>query len=109
MALAQAFQATAIRAANRLALDHPIDVGPNYLVMEFIEGAPVAPPDSPRKLLDMAVRIADGLAAAHAAGIIHRDLKPDNILMTREGRIKIHPLEVIVNRPALLKKGASVE
>ena len=46
-------------------------------------------PDSPRKLLDMAVQMSEGLAAAHAAGIIHRHLKPDNILMTREGRIKI--------------------
>ena len=33
--------------------------------------------------------IRDSLAAAHAAGIVHRDLKPDNILITREGRIKI--------------------
>jgi serine/threonine protein kinase len=77
-----------------VALNHPnicqlYDVGPNYLVMEFVEGSPVRPPESPRKLLDVAVQIADGLAAAHASRIVHRDLKPDNILVTRDGRIKI--------------------
>src|ERR1700679_3151495 len=71
-------------------LNHPnicqlYDVGPEYLVMEFVEGAPVAPVDSMRKLIDMAVQMSEGLAAAHAAGIVHRDLKPDNILITREG------------------------
>jgi serine/threonine protein kinase len=76
------------------ALNHPNictlhDVGPDYLVMEYVEGTPLAAVDSPRKLLDIAVQISDGLAAAHAAGIVHRDLKPDNILITREGRIKI--------------------
>ena len=81
-------------ARSIAALNHPnicqlYDVGPDYLVMEFVEGTPVAPVDSPRKLLDMAVQMSDGLAAAHAAGIVHRDLKPDNILVTREGRIKI--------------------
>ena len=76
------------------ALNHPnicqlYDVGPNYLVMELIDGAPIAAVDHPRRLLDLAIQIADGLAAAHAAGIVHRDLKPDNILVTRDGRVKL--------------------
>jgi serine/threonine protein kinase len=76
------------------ALNHPnictlYDVGPNYLVMEYIDGTPIAPVDTSRRLLDFAVQISDGLAAAHAAKVVHRDLKPDNILVTREGRIKI--------------------
>jgi serine/threonine protein kinase len=76
------------------ALHHPkicqlYDVGPNYLVMEFVEVGPIASVDSARKLLDIAVQIADGLAAAHSVGIIHRDLKPDNIFITRDRRVKI--------------------
>lgn len=68
--------------------------GGSYLVMEFVDGSPIAPVDSPRKLLDLAVQIADGMAAAHAAGFTHRDLKPDNILVTgpqtpQPGRVKI--------------------
>jgi len=82
-------------ARSIAALNHPnicqiYDVGPNYLVMEFVEGAPLAvEPDNPRKLLDLAAQVADGMAAAHTAGIVHRDLKPDNILVTRDGRVKI--------------------
>lgn len=82
-------EARAIAALNHSNICQLYDVGPNYLVMEFVEGAPVAPVDNARKLLDMAMQIADGLTAAHAAGIVHRDLKPHNILATREGRVKI--------------------
>ena len=62
--------------------------------MEYIDGSAIAPVDSPRKLLDLAVQIADGMAAAHAAGFTHRDLKPDNVLITapqspNPGRVKI--------------------
>jgi eukaryotic-like serine/threonine-protein kinase len=82
-------EAHAVAALNHPNICQLYDVGPNYLVMEFIEGAPIAPPGTPRKLIDLALQIADGLAAAHAGGVVHRDLKPDNILITRDGRVKI--------------------
>jgi serine/threonine protein kinase len=76
------------------ALSHPnvatiYDVGPNYLVMEYVEGEPLRQPADIRKLLETAVQIADGLTAAHTTGIVHRDLKPDNVLVGADGRVKI--------------------
>jgi Tol biopolymer transport system component len=82
-------EARAVAALNHPNICSLFDVGPNYLVMELVEGAPLAAPDTSRKVLDLALQIADGLAAAHAAGIVHRDLKPGNILVTRDGRVKI--------------------
>ncbi len=82
-------EAKAIAALNHSNICQIYDVGPDYIVMEYVEGAPIAPVDTARKLLDIAVQMSDGLAAAHAAGIIHRDLKPDNVLITRDGRVKI--------------------
>jgi eukaryotic-like serine/threonine-protein kinase len=87
-------EARAVAALNHPNICHLYDVGtspevPGYLVMEFVDGSPIAPVDNTRKLLDLAVQIADGLTAAHAVQIVHRDLKPDNILVTREGRVKI--------------------
>jgi eukaryotic-like serine/threonine-protein kinase len=77
------------------ALNHPhictlYDVGPNYLVMEFVEGDTLAKviergPIPLDKALQYAVEIVDALAAAHAKGIIHRDLKPGNIILTKNG------------------------
>jgi eukaryotic-like serine/threonine-protein kinase len=82
-------EARAVAALNHPNICQIYDVGPNYLVMEYVEGAPVAPVENPRKLLDVAVQIAAGMAAAHAAGITHRDLKPANILITHDGRVKL--------------------
>ena len=82
-------EARSVAALNHPNICHLYDVGPNYLVMEYVEGSPLAAGGGFRKILDAAVQIASGLAAAHAAGIVHRDLKPDNILVTAEGRVKI--------------------
>jgi Tol biopolymer transport system component len=72
------------------ALNHPhictlYDVGPNYLVMEYIDGPPLSGPLSLDQSLKYAAQICDALDAAHRQGIVHRDLKPGNILMTKSG------------------------
>ncbi len=72
------------------ALNHPHictlhDVGPNYLVMEYVEGAPLKGPLPLDKAVEYAGQILDALDAAHQKGIIHRDLKPANILVTKQG------------------------
>jgi serine/threonine-protein kinase len=84
-----AHEARAVAALNHPNVCQIYDVGPNYFVMEYIEGARISRAKSVRELLDIAVQIADALAAAHAAGIVHRDLKPENIMVTREGRVKL--------------------
>jgi eukaryotic-like serine/threonine-protein kinase len=72
------------------ALNHPNictlhDIGPDYLVMEYIEGKPPRGPLAPAEAVRLALGIAAGLEAAHEKGITHRDLKPANILVTQSG------------------------
>src|ERR1700680_93118 len=72
------------------ALNHPnicqiYDVGPNYLVMEYIEGESPKGPLPLDKALEYSAQIADALDAAHTKKITHRDLKPANILVTKQG------------------------
>ena len=69
------------------ALNHPhictlYDVGPNYLVMEYVEGQPLHGPMPVSEALRLAIQMADALEAAHRKGIVHRDLKPGNVLVT---------------------------
>src|SRR5205809_223750 len=76
------------------ALNHPnicalYDVGPNYLVMEYIEGPTLAGPMPLADALPIARQIAEALEAAHEKGIIHRDLKPANIKLTTDGKVKV--------------------
>jgi TolB-like protein/Flp pilus assembly protein TadD/predicted Ser/Thr protein kinase len=79
------------REARAIAsLNHPHictihDIGPNYLVMEYLEGAPLSSPLPQADALRYAGEIAEALEAAHAKGIIHRDLKPGNIFITASG------------------------
>ncbi len=82
-------EAKAIAALNHPNICQIYDVGPNYLVMEYVEGAPLKGPLPPEQALKYAVQIATALEAAHAKGIIHRDLKPANILTTSTGVVKL--------------------
>ena len=72
------------------ALNHPNicilpDIGPNYLVMEYVEGAQLKGPLPLDQSLMNAVQICAALDHAHNKGITHRDLKPANILVTTSG------------------------
>jgi len=76
------------------ALNHPnictlYDVGPDYLVMEFIEGESPKGPLPLEEALRIARQIADALEAAHEKGIVHRDLKPANIKIKPDGTVKV--------------------
>src|ERR1700730_12992177 len=78
-------EAHAIAALNHSNICQIYDVGPSYLVMEYIEGAPLKGTLPIAQALKYAVQICDALDAAHKKGITHRDLKPANILVTKSG------------------------
>src|SRR5450759_1008576 len=79
----------AISALNHANICTLYDIGPNYLVMELVEGETLAGPVPIDTAIGYARQIAAGLEAAHESGIIHRDLKPANIKVTPEGVVKI--------------------
>jgi TolB-like protein/Flp pilus assembly protein TadD len=91
-------EAQAVAALNHPAIVtiHSVEQAGDvlFLTMELVEGTTLAallargglPLD---RLLEIAIPLADAMAAAHARGIVHRDLKPANVMVTHEGRVKV--------------------
>jgi serine/threonine protein kinase len=83
-------EARAISSLNHPHICTLYDIGPDFLVMELLEGETLAsrlkkgvlPIDL---ILQYAAQIVSALAVAHGKGIVHRDLKPGNIMLTRSG------------------------
>lgn len=118
--LPEAFGADADRLARfqqeakvLAALSHPniltifefgVHEGSPFLVMELLEGETLRErlggrPMSPRRAVELALQVANGLAAAHEQGIIHRDLKPENLFLTKDGRVKLLDFGLAKLRP----------
>ena len=91
-------EARAVAALNHPNIVSVYDVGAtdavHYIVSELLEGETLreripASGMPTRKAIELAVLLANGLAAAHDQGIVHRDLKPENVFVTRTGQLKI--------------------
>ena len=78
-------EARAIAALNHPHICQLYDAGPDYLVLELLDGAPLVGPLPIVEVKTLGGQIASALEEAHAKGIIHRDLKPANIFKTRSG------------------------
>src|SRR5215468_9747940 len=90
-------------ARSASGLDHPniitiYDIGSAdstlYIAMQYVEGKTLrellsSDPLPTKRVLEISVQIAEGLAKAHAAGIMHRDLKPENVMVSKDGFVKI--------------------
>ncbi len=101
---AEAARARTVREARALAkLAHPNvvaihDVGEYrdglWIAMEFVDGRTLsswlaAESRAASEVLDVMIRVGQGVAAAHAAGVLHRDLKPDNVMIDATGRVRV--------------------
>jgi eukaryotic-like serine/threonine-protein kinase len=82
-------EARVIASLNHPHICHLYDVGPNYLVMELVEGGNLSGPLPVEIALNYARQIAEALEAAHEKGIVHRDLKPANVKITPAGVVKV--------------------
>src|SRR5579864_9442283 len=82
-------EARVIASLNHPNICHLYDVGPNYLVMELVEGENPQGPLPPETALHYARQISDALEEAHGKGVVHRDLKPANIKIKPDGSVKV--------------------
>jgi len=82
-------EARAIAALNHPNICTLYDIGPDYLVMELVEGSSPQGPLPLDEALRIAGQVAAALEAAHEKGIIHRDLKPDNTKIAPGGLVKV--------------------
>ncbi len=87
-------EARAISTLNHPHICTLFDVGPNYLVMELLEGQTlkdriVSGRFSNQDLCSIAIQVSEALDAAHSRGVVHRDIKPGNIFVTSPGMVKI--------------------
>src|SRR5215472_15369480 len=82
-------EARAVAALNHPHICQLYDVGPNYLVMEYVEGETLKGSLQLDEAMPIIRQLIDGIEAAHDRNIVHRDLKPANIKITPEGVVKI--------------------
>jgi eukaryotic-like serine/threonine-protein kinase len=78
-------EARLVAALNHHHICQLYDVGQNYVVFEYIDGAPLKGPMPLADALRITAQIVEALEEAHSHGIIHRDLKPANLLLTTRG------------------------
>ena len=82
-------EARAISSLNHPNICALYDVGPDYLVMEYVDGESPRGPMVLDEALAIAMQIAEPLHEAHQKGVVHRDLKPANIKITPDGKVKV--------------------
>ena len=100
-------EARAISALNHPHICTLHDVGPDFLVMEFIDGERLRGPIPVPTAVQYATQILDALDSAHTAGIVHRDLKPANILITKKG-VKLLDFGLAKRTPVLTAADATL-
>jgi serine/threonine protein kinase/tetratricopeptide (TPR) repeat protein len=91
----EACAASALNHPNILTIHEVGEAdGTHFIATEYIDGKTLrrhmaGSPLEAREILDIAVQVAGALEEAHAAGIVHRDIKPDNVMIRRNGHVKV--------------------